>query len=340
MTTKTLLAATFALLLAACGATTSSGGRVSIQADLTSMATQGSVVVKVSASPAGTSSDLTFDAETGRYAGSMSLPPGLQTLTVEALSDTDDDGELEVVAIGSGQASVVENQTASVVVVLMDLTPPPPVPDHRPIVTSAGVSNANPAPGETVSVWVSAVDVDEDPITFLWTVNCNSGSATIADPTAASTTFTVDTAATCSVNASASANGKTVWVNMAVQVGGSGQADVTISFATPPVIAQVYVLDTTSTFACAIDRTGDEATCADPLAMGAVADIYLTLDAASDGSQASVDVCGGLVTTVYQGPGLAHFTWQVPQASGVCVVTGMTVRDGYMDAFPVAMLLQ
>jgi len=341
MTTKTLLATAFALLLAACGgAPAPSGGRVSIQADLSALAAQSSVVVKVDVSPAGVSTELAFDAETGRFSGSMSLPPGLQTLTVQALSDIDDDGELEVVAVGSGQASVTENQTASVVVVLMDLTPPPPVPDHRPIITSAGVSNANPQPGESVSIWVSAVDVDEDPMTYYWSVNCNAGAVVIADSAAAATTFTVDAAATCSVNATVSANGKNTSVSMAVQVGGSGQADVTISFAAAPVVTQVFINDPATGFVCGIDRSDDEGTCADPLAIGALVDVNLSLDDGSDGAQTSLDVCGGLVTLWEAGPGMAHYTWQVPPSSGVCVVTAMVVRDGYMDAFPVAMLLQ
>lgn len=341
MTTKTLLAASFALLLAACGGTASNtGGRVAIQADLSGMATQGGLVVKVDASPAGLTTELAFDAETGRFAGSMSLPAGLQTLSVQALSDINADGELEVVALGSGQASVAENQTASVVVVLMDLTPPPPVPDHRPIITSAGVSNANPQPGETVSIWVSAVDVDEDPMTYFWSVNCNAGAVVIADPTAASTTFTVDAAATCSVNATVSANGKDTSASMAVQVGGSGQADVTISFAAPPVVTQVFIDDPANGFVCNIHRDDDEATCAASLTLGAAAEISLTLDEGSDGAQASLDVCGGLVTRLESGQSAARFAWQVPLASGVCVVTGMVVRDGYMDSFPVAVLLQ
>lgn len=341
MTTKTLIAATFALLLAACGGSaTSAGGRVALQADLSTLALQSTVVVEVDAAPAGISAELTLDPETGRFSGSLVLPAGLQTLTVRALSDVNNDGSLEIVAVGSGQASVAENQTASVVVVLMDLTPPPPVPDHRPIITSAGVSNSNPAAGEVVSVWVSAVDVDEDPMTYAWTVTCNAGEVSIADPAAAATTFTVSAAATCSVSATVSANGKSISANMAVRVGGAGQADVTISFAAPPVVTQVFINDPASGFVCGIDRDDTEATCADPLSKGAVADIFLALDEGSDGSQASVDVCGGLVTRLEAGPGIAHFTWEVPQASGVCLVTGIAARDGYMDAFPVAMLLQ
>jgi hypothetical protein len=296
--------------------------------------------VKVAESPAGSTTELAYDAETGRFSGSMSLPAGLQTLTVQALSDVNEDGELEIVAVGSGQATVAEGQTASVVVVLMDLTPPPPVPDHRPIITAAGVSNANPQPGEEVSVWVSAVDVDEDPMTYLWTINCNAGAAVIADAAAASTTFTVDTAATCWVSATVSANGKSVNAGMAVQVGGSGQADVTISFAAPPVVNNVFLNEGLSGFTCDIARTGDEATCQDPLGLGTTTEIYLELDPGTDGSQTSIDVCGGQVIRRETFPGVAHYTWEVPQVSGVCVVTASAVRDGYMDSLPVALLLQ
>jgi len=341
MTTKTLLATTFALLLAACGgAATKADGRVAIQADISSLATLGAVVVQVDASPAGVSVELAYDAVSGRFTGSMSLPAGLQTLTVQALSDIDDDGEMEVVAVGSSEAEVTENQTASVVVVLVDLTAPLPVPDHRPIITSAGVSNANPTPGEAVSVWVSAVDVDEDPMTYHWSVDCNAGTAALADPASPATTFTVDAAATCSVTATVTANGKTVSASMAVQVGGPGQADVTITFAAPPVVAHVLMTDPASTFVCDIDRAGDEATCADPLARGAVVDINLVLDAGSDGAQASIDACGGVVTRHETALGAAHFTWEVPDASGVCMVTGYLTRDGATDAFPIAVLLQ
>jgi hypothetical protein len=177
-------------------------------------------------------------------------------------------------------------------------------------------------------------------MTYHWSVGCNTGVATVADPAAAATTFTVDTAATCTVRASVMANGKSVSATMAVQVGGVGQADVLITFVPPPVVTQVLISELASGFACSIDRTGDEATCADPLAMGALAEVYLTLGEDGDGAESSLDACGGLVTLVEAGPGFARYTWEAPQASGICMVTGRISRSGHADAFPVALLLQ
>lgn len=340
MTTKTLLATAFALLLAACGATSTHEGRVSIQADVAALAAQAPVVVTVSASPARVSVELAYDAETGRFVGSMALPAGPQTLSAQALSDVNGDGELEVIAMGSADTTVAENQNAAVVLVLLDLTTPPPVPDHRPIITSAGVSNSNPMAGESVYVWVSAVDVDEDPITYLWTVDCNSGEATISDPTAPATTFSVNAAGTCTVRAAVTANGKTVNANFPMQIGASGLADVTITFAAPPVVSQVFITELATGYYCAIDRMGDEATCADPLALGVTTEVTLFLGEGGDGSDASLDACGGVVTPIESGPGFARFAWEAPQASGICMVTGRVTRAGFTDALPVALLIQ
>jgi hypothetical protein len=341
MTTKTLLAATSALLLAACGGSTpGADGRVFIQADLASLSFETDLVVTVEANPAKVTTQLAYDIDSGSFKGAMGLPAGLQVLTVQALADRDGDGQTEVVAAGSAETTIAESQVSSVVVLLMDLTPPPPVPDHRPIITSAGLSNANPLPGESISAWVSAVDVDEDPMTYLWEVECNAGSVTIADPTAATTTITVDAAATCSIAASVMANGKTTTARMNVQVGGSGLADVTISLVSAPVVGQVYINDPASGYVCSVDRDADEGTCADPIAMGAVVDVFVALDADSDGALSALTTCGGEVTLVGGGLGVAQYTWQLPQVSGVCMVTATMTRQGRTDALPVAMLLQ
>jgi len=339
MTTKTLIASTFALLLAACGSAASSpGGRVAIQADLSSLAARSSMVVTVEANPASVITQLAFDAETGHYTGNIELPAGLQFLTVAAQSDTDGDGVQELVAFGSAEVTVSENQTSAVMVLLVDLSPPPPVPDHSPIITSAGLSNRNPLPGEPISVWVSAVDVDEDLLTYRWDVGCNAGTVTVDDPFAATTTITVDAAATCTVSVSVFAAGKQVWASMRLQVGSAGAASIEIGIASAPVVTQVTAYEIATSWACTVDRAGDEATCPDALGIGAIVHVVVTLDAESDGSDSLLDACGTTLAPSDSGPGTAHFVWNVSGDPGVCLLTASVTRNGRTDSLPVALL--
>jgi acylphosphatase len=340
MTTRTLLATTVALLLAACGgAAPTPGGKISIQADLSAMAATRAVLVTVDAQPAKVTAELALDAETGHFVGSIDLPAGPQALTVQAWLDNDGDGTLEVVAAGSAEAVVTMDQVASVLVVLLDMSPPPPVPDHAPILTSAGLSNRRPLVNEAVSLWVSAVDVDEDPIAYLWEASCNAGTATFGDPTAAATTVSVDEAATCTISVSVSANGKQVGAQLSLLVGGSGAATLDIEFYTVPVVTRVAITEVATSYDCTIDRYGSEATCPVALGIGAVAEVFLTLDDQSDGMTTTLDACGTPITLVDSGPGMARFVWTVQEPAGVCVVTASVSRNGRTDSLPVAVLL-
>ncbi len=339
MNRTTLLAAAFALLTAACGgrAPTAPSG-ITIQADLSEAAVASVAMVTVYVTPAEVHADLALDAATGRFSGTVQLPAGPQTLSVEAWADVDQDGLLDVVASGSADALIVEGQTASVLVRLIEAAPPPPAPDHAPLILSFGVANANPAAGVPVAVWASAWDADNDPISFTWSATCNVGTPSFGDPASPSTTFSVDEPATCELSVAASANGKVVNATMSLVVGSPGSSLVEIEFVSAPHVASV-TLGTPAGYACSIDRFGNEATCADALAVNTAVEVLVALDAASDGAETQLVTCGGTATLLESGPGLARFSWTTPATTGPCVLSASTSRDGRTDALPVALLL-
>jgi hypothetical protein len=304
--------------------------------------TQASVTrVTVSATAAGVSGDLTYDAASDQYVGALVLPAGEQPLLVEAWADANLDGVLELVARGTATTTVVEGQTAAIMVRLVDLSPPPPVPDHAPIITSFQIGSTNPSPGQEVAVSVTAVDVDGDAMTYNWWVSCNAGVATVQDSAAAATTFSVDAPALCTVFVEVAANSLADFARAPVQVGGPGQADVNITFVERPVITRVTLVQASSGLTCAIDRSGSDATCADPVGRTTLVDVFVAVDASSSPGDVWLHTnCGGALAVVSADVGPAHFTWEAPPSSGVCVVTAELLRDGIQDSFPVAVLVQ
>jgi hypothetical protein len=341
MTTRTLLAASFAVLVAACGSTAGApDSRVAIHAAFA--VSQASVTrVTVTATAAGVSGELFYSASTDQYVGALLLPAGEQPLVVEAWADANLDGVEELVARGTATTTVVEGQTATIMVRLVDLSPPPPVPDHAPIITSFQIGNSNPAPGEQVALSVTAVDVDGDAMSYEWWVSCNAGVVTLLDSAAASTSFSVDAPGLCTVTVSVTANALADTAQAPVPIGAPGEADVNITFVERPVITQVTLVQASSGFTCAIDRLGSDATCADPVGRTTLVDVFVAVDASSSPADVWLHTsCGGALAVVSADVGPAHFTWEAPPSPGVCVVTAELMRDGVQDGFPVAVLVQ
>src|SRR5690348_1343857 len=190
-----------ALLLALACANNQNLGNIVVVAQAATAASQ-IVHVRVTITPAAISQDLTVDPQDPtRFTGTFPVPVGTQIVAVEAFSA----GEKSV---GTGTATVTVQKGASVQaqIRILDATGPAPGPDHSPVVTSL-VTPLSAQVDDQLPVDATAVDADQDPMTFSWTAT-PSGCGTFAAPGAAATTFTAKLIGSCTVTFTVTANGK------------------------------------------------------------------------------------------------------------------------------------
>jgi hypothetical protein len=286
--------------------------------------------------------DLTRDTLTGDFTGLLRATAGpAQTVTATAYAGA------QQVGSGSAVVDILQNDTASVHLTLLDTTGAPPVPDHAPILTSVVVSKANPVVGEAVSVVATAVDPDKDPITYAWTQDCDPTVAAFVDPTAASTSWSANAPISCylTVRASSKNLGDSVAVRVVVYPAGGnvGAVDVSATFVEQPVINSVSVGTSGpggGGFYTTINRTDADATLHQVVHPGQVLNFQIDGPMGSDGGFSAgayslSDDCGG---TVFQNYG-PSFQWTAPTSNVVCVVTAKKTVQGLVDRFPVALFL-
>jgi len=156
--------------------------------------------VSVTATPAGVSTDLTRDPS-GTFSGTLSLPAGDQTVAARVFAGS------ALVGTGSAGITVVQEQTATVVITAFDVTGPEPTPDHSPVVTSLTASSTAVTLGDQVSLTATAIDADSDPIAFKWTA-APAGCGTFSSTASAATTWTAAALGTCAITVTATARGR------------------------------------------------------------------------------------------------------------------------------------
>ncbi len=326
-----------ALTMAACGGSTA-----------TPPANAGSVVLSInggpalaavtkvtlSVSPAGVTADLLPDQATGAFAGTLSLPVGLQTITARAYAGA------TLVAEGSASVTVTGGQALSVTITVLDVTGPEPTPDHAPVLTSLAASAVTLDVGQVLTLSAAATDVDGDVITYTWSAQ-PAGCATFSPDTTtgggtASTTATAALAGSCAVSVRAEALGladtlsTTVDLLLPVVIGGI--------FVPQPVIASVEFLAPAS---ATVLRTDVDATVRHAWFAGTPVSVRISWDATPwlERSVAALeDGCGGTVVTTAATNTSETFDW-TPTGGPVCLLTARVERRGLADALPVAVIL-
>jgi len=199
-----------ALWLCACHHTPVADGGF-VQVTVTAQ-TSGALITRVSVTvtPANVPVDLTRDTG-GTFSGTLSAPAGSQTVTATVFAGTTQVGS------GSGSTVVVAGQTVPLSITVSDGTGPAPGPDHSPAITALTQSSGSVLLGGQVSLSATAVDADNDAITYAWSA-APTGCGTFTAPASASTTLTATAVGTCTVTITATAKGKSDSKSASIQV--------------------------------------------------------------------------------------------------------------------------
>lgn len=165
----------------------------------------------------------------------------------------------------SSPVSIASGSTVSVVLMLQQVSVPPPYQNEPPVIDSVVVSSSTVLPGGTITLAVTAHDPNGDALSFAWTAN----GGTFSSPAAPSTSWTAP--ATEGVQRLqlevTDSKGTSTAVNFDISVqrdGATGDANVSIGFNTWPEIramkATPAILSaggTTALSVTAVDTDGD-----------------------------------------------------------------------------------
>jgi hypothetical protein len=339
-----LLAVVVTLAASGCGGGTptpppedNASGMGSIQASVRLVTSEGLTVTKVhiSVMPAGVTQDLTYDPAEDQYTGLITAPVGTQTVTATAFA-----GGL-LVGTGSATATVTKHGTAAITIKILDNASPGRAQDHGPIIASMSASTLTPMVGDTVTLQVTALDADGDPVAYQWSQDCGG---TFGTPNAPTSTWLSNAATPCVITALVTSKGisDTAHVTISVQAatGGMGLSAI---FIAAPYVSRVALSG--SGLSCTVPRDASDASCRPAIARGSVLTASVTFDpmpADSGGDVVLADSCGGssVRTALNLLAGTAAFTWTAPATSGSCILSATASREGLTDAERVAIALQ
>jgi hypothetical protein len=290
--------------------------------------------VRVTITPAAVARDLTVDsADPTRFTGSFSVPVGTQILSVEAFSA----GEKSV-GTGTATVAVQKNATVQAQIRILDLTGPATGPDHSPVVTSL-VTPAAAQVDDQLPLNATAMDADQDPMTFLWTES-PSGCGLFANRAAAATTFTAKLPGTCTVTFTVTANGKSDGKSAPIAIAaGTGSIDVVVTYVPQPVISSIAFSSGTTTLAT-VARNAADATLRVPFHKGTAYTVTFSFDPWSTGTNALSDSCGGTIVqpAFVANATSARATWTPTVDTGACVIVATVTRETLTDSLFVVAL--
>jgi hypothetical protein len=106
---------------------------------------------------------------TDQWSGTITgVPAGTgRTVTAEASNAA----AVVIYRAAATNVTVTANQTASVTFTMQDVTPRPGYTNNAPLITASFASNVTPAPGEILTVRVTASDLDGDALAYAWTAS-------------------------------------------------------------------------------------------------------------------------------------------------------------------------
>jgi hypothetical protein len=290
--------------------------------------------MSVTITPAGITRDLTVDpTDATRFTGTFSLPVGTEVVAVRAFSAAG--------VVGTGTASVVvqKNATVQAQIRVLDSTGPATGPDHSPVVTSL-VTPASAQVDDVLPLVATAMDADQDPMTFSWTAT-PSACGTFAAPTASSTTFVAGKSpGTCTVTFTVTANGKTDSKSAAIVIAtATGSIDVLVTYVPQPVISSIAFSSGATTLAT-VARNAADATIRVPFHKGTSYTIAFSFDPWSTGTAALSDSCGGTIVqpSFTANATSANATWTPTVDTGACVIGATVTRETLSDRLFVVVL--
>ncbi len=290
--------------------------------------------VRVTITPASVSQDLTVDPrDPTRFTGTFSVPTGTQIVAVEAFSA----GEKSV-GTGAATVTVAKSVAVQAQIRILDATGPAPEPDHSPVVTSL-VTPLSAQVDDQLPVNATAIDADQDPMTFSWTAS-PSGCGTFAAPTAAATTFTAKLLGTCTVTFTVTARGKSDSKSASIAIApATGTIDVVVTYVPQPVISSIAFTSGATTLAT-VARNAADATIRVPFHKGTPYTVTFSFDPWPSGTVALTDSCGGtIVPPVFVANATsASATWTPTVASGACIIVATVTRDTLTDSLFVVVL--
>jgi len=179
--------------------------------------------------------------------------PGLRrTFTASAYSGPNATGTK--LYEGTTIAFVITGQTAQVTIILQELNPGSSDTNYAPVITSVTSTAAYLLPGQGGTFSVSGYDPDDsthlnrpqfngEPLAYLWSASCDSGTLALSSPTASTTAFTAPnvTTALCTISVRVSetalTNNSSVTTYFTVAVNGNfGNADLFAFPNTGPIV--------------------------------------------------------------------------------------------------------
>lgn len=319
----------------------------------------------VTAQPANISRPLTYSPDAGTFTGTLVLPTGPQTLTANGYAyvgsdaGTPDGGDradagnqtLTLVASGNASVEIVANTTTAVNMRIYDQTPPRPQPDLAPLLLSLQVSSVNTTVDQPVTLTVDAIDLDGDPLSYVWTSNCPTSVFTT--PNAPTTRWQSPEAGACSIAVAVTARGSTVSDSVSVVVfagtpdgGTSGGAQVNGEYIPRP---EVYNL---SIYGVGMPYTSvyrDSATANLPNARPGQEynmEVRVNFGTHLGTRTADLQATCGIVQLVYTNCNepnsscTSSYRWVAPSEFSTCRLTGRATNDGLTDSFTTGILVR
>lgn len=290
--------------------------------------------VQIEVQPAAVYQSLAYNSATGEYTGTVVVPSGTQTITASAYAGAE--------LVGSGSATVVVSNhgAASVVIKILDNSTTPTPQDHGPIITSATATSVFPLVGEVISLQVTAIDPDSDPIAYQWSQDCGG---TFGSPLTASTNWSNTIPENCVLTVTATSRGLSDVARISVAVGeGSGSVGLAAVFVPSPFIRSIALSG--GGLSCTVPRSASDASCRPAIAQTTFLTAIVAFDPLPSDSGATVSLsnsCGGSSTagTLDLPGGSATFTWTAPVSSGACLLTATVSREGLADSQSVAVAI-
>ncbi len=322
--------------------------------------------LEVEVQPANIVRDIS-EVRTGQFEGTLVLPIGNQTFTARAFTG----GESDEVQIGEGSAQVAieTGVTAEVQITVYDSTGSVDPPVHAPVITLLSASKVDPVIDEEITLEVTAIDPDDDELTYSWSDDCD-GTFGTADQ--AQTTWSNSQSIACTITVAVSDGEFEVEGDLDLTVyepnNPQGTADVAVKYQANPYISSLGLGDrcqfgwSPDYLMCmiseepglppqyaygAICRQFQDATCSenvDPETQYYVqfATEYLNTDAEEDSvTWTLTDDCGGTSSLYYStlAYGSVTFNWTTPSDPGLCMLTATVEQFGLTDSVDVAVLV-
>jgi len=232
----------------------------------------------------GATKDLVLNSSTNTFDGALFLTAGTHTVVARAFA-----GDM---LVGASRSTAVEIQPGVVTrVQLMILDVTQQTSKYGPIIDSLTFPTTVEA-GSSVDFAVSALAPDGSPLSYAWSSDC--AESAFSSPAARATSWSKPTAATCLIRVTVSSNGFAVDRTFAIAVfpqgAASGAVDASGVFISAPVLSVSL-----PELQCNV-ISGDNASCANPIASPALTSITVTVLSWGGSAPGTLDVnqsCGG-----------------------------------------------